>query len=278
MAVSSSSTPGRSPSAAASKPDKTKKQTKTVILKLSPKILRRFQEPTPKSEEQSTASVASSPAPAVDDATIVKAPENNDNASESNSTPAPATDSANGEASKKRKAPGAGSKRSLGQMIDTADLPKPRGKPGPKKKARLEDGAADSTVKMSVPAFGPSGQKLGPKANQGAINAGLRNLDRSGKPCRKWIKKAFSVKSFTGVSWDLPSWRGNERPATLNGEDSSEAKDITQQSSSDIKPNESDTAMDSNAGEQPDPMLMSTPAASSPAPMPPPSSVVAAQG
>jgi len=70
--------------------DKTKKQTKTVILKLSPKILRRFQEPTPKSEEQSAASVASSPAPAVDDATIVKTSENNDNASESNSTPAPA--------------------------------------------------------------------------------------------------------------------------------------------------------------------------------------------
>ncbi|KIV82530.1 hypothetical protein PV11_04632 [Exophiala sideris] len=279
MAVSSSSTPGRSPSAAASKTDKTKKQTKIAILKLSPKILRRFQEPTPKAEEQSTASVGSSPpAPAVDDATIVKASENNDGASESNSTPAPATDSASGDATKKRKPPGAGSKRSLGQMIDTADLPKPRGKPGPKKKPRLEDGAADSTTKMSVPAFGPGGQKLGPKANQGAINAGLRALDRSGKPCRKWIKKPFSVKSFTGVAWDLPSWKGNERPVLLNGEDSSETKDISQQSSSDIKPNESDAAMDSNAGDQPDPMIMSTPAASSPAPMLPPSSVVAAQG
>lgn len=49
--------------------------------------------------------------------------------------------------------------------------------------------------------------KLGPKANQGAINAGLRALDRTGKPCRKWERKGFSVKSFTGVSWQLPSWR-----------------------------------------------------------------------
>src|SRR5206468_2667106 len=48
---------------------------------------------------------------------------------------------------------------------------------------------------------------LGPKANQGAINAGLRALDRSGKPCRKWEKKGFHIKSFTGVVWGLPTWR-----------------------------------------------------------------------
>ena len=49
--------------------------------------------------------------------------------------------------------------------------------------------------------------KLGPKANQGAINAGLRALDRSGKPCRRWEKKTLSLKSFTGVTWATPSWR-----------------------------------------------------------------------
>jgi INO80 complex subunit Ies4 len=49
--------------------------------------------------------------------------------------------------------------------------------------------------------------KLGPKANQGAINAGLRALDRTGKPCRKWIKKGLQIKSFTGVIWQLPTWR-----------------------------------------------------------------------
>lgn len=124
----------------------------------------------------------------------------------------------------------------------------------------------------------PGGHRLGPKANQGAINAGLRALDRSGKPCRKWNKKPFTLKSFTGIVWEVPSWKGNERLPVLNGEESSDAKEISQQSSSDMKPNGSDAAMDSNAGEHPDPMVLSTPAASSPAPMPPPPATVAAQG
>ena len=49
--------------------------------------------------------------------------------------------------------------------------------------------------------------KLGPKANQGAINAGLRALDRTGKPCKKWKKSGFSVKTFTGVGWEISTWR-----------------------------------------------------------------------
>ena len=49
--------------------------------------------------------------------------------------------------------------------------------------------------------------KLGPKANQGIINAGLRALDRTGTPCRKWDKTGFRVKSFTGRVWEISSWR-----------------------------------------------------------------------
>ena len=52
--------------------------------------------------------------------------------------------------------------------------------------------------------IGFTGHKLGPKANQGAINAGLRALDRSGKPCRKWNKKPFQLKSFTGIMLGRP--------------------------------------------------------------------------
>lgn len=124
---------------------------------------------------------------------------------------------------------------------------------------------------------GFTGHKLGPKANQGAINAGLRALDRSGKPCRKWSKKPFQLKSFTGIVWDVPSWRGTEN-LKVNGDQSNDIRDISQQSSSDIKPNESDAAMDSTAGDQPDTMLMSTPAASSPVPMPEQTPIVAALG
>jgi hypothetical protein len=48
--------------------------------------------------------------------------------------------------------------------------------------------------------------KLGPKANTGAINDKLRALDRTGKPCKRWSKAGFTVKSFTGVQWMVPTW------------------------------------------------------------------------
>lgn len=49
--------------------------------------------------------------------------------------------------------------------------------------------------------------RLGPKANTGAINAGLRALDRTGAPCRKWEKQPLRLRSFTGILWQLPSWK-----------------------------------------------------------------------
>jgi hypothetical protein len=59
---------------------------------------------------------------------------------------------------------------------------------------------------------GLAAHKLGPKANQGAINAGLRALDRSGKPCRKWSKGGFTLKSFTGIVWEIPRWTAPPKP------------------------------------------------------------------
>ncbi len=64
----------------------------------------------------------------------------------------------------------------------------------------------------------------------------------------------------------------------INGDDSSDTKDISMQSSSEVKPTESDTAMDSNHGEANDAMAISTSMASSPPPVPAQSAVVAAQG
>ncbi|KAK6539332.1 hypothetical protein TWF694_009565 [Orbilia ellipsospora] len=64
------------------------------------------------------------------------------------------------------------------------------GKPGPKKR-KLDDGSSHP----------PS--RLGPKASGGAINAGLRALDRSGNPCKKWSKAPLSFKSFTGFQFTL---------------------------------------------------------------------------
>jgi hypothetical protein len=137
MAISSSNTT-RSPSAATIRVDKNKKQGKVVVLKLSPKLLQRFEPPSTKEDDESTPSSASSPAPVADDASTLKVPDINDNASESNSTPAPSNGDANSsDPSKKRKGPAPGYKRSLGQMVESNGTPKPRGKPGPKKKPRL---------------------------------------------------------------------------------------------------------------------------------------------
>jgi INO80 complex subunit Ies4 len=66
---------------------------------------------------------------------------------------------------------------------------------------------------------------LGPKANQGAINAGLRALDRSGAACRKWNKRGFSVKSFTGIVWELPSWTAPKREAKDEPDENGDGKE-----------------------------------------------------
>jgi hypothetical protein len=83
--------------------------------------------------------------------------------------------------------------------------------------SRSEDGTIDPSSSLRA----AGAHKLGPKANQGAINAGLRALDRSGTPCRKWAKGSFRLKSFTGVVWEVNRWTAPTRMAvqnTQNGE------------------------------------------------------------
>jgi hypothetical protein len=109
-------------------------------------------------------------------------------------------------------------------------------------------------------------QKLGPKANQGAINAGLRALDRTGKfRCRKWEKKGFQVRSFTGVSWSVPTWRAPKNVAAFNDDVKSDSN-----ASSDAKVKDESSAISDKSGL---PVGSATPvppaangAASSPAP------------
>ena len=98
-----------------------------------------------------------------------------------------------------------------------------------------EDGSIDHSSTAPRAANATAAHKLGPKANQGAINAGLRALDRSGKPCRKWHKGSFKLKSFTGVIWEIPRWKappkvtveGNS-DGSASGESSNENKDNSQ--------------------------------------------------
>lgn len=96
------------------------------------------------------------------------------------------------------------------------------------------DGTIDRSGETGAPVKATgnaAAHKLGPKANTGAINAGLRALDRSGKPCRRWEKKGLQLKSFTGTTWGMTSWKAPTRANGLdaNGETKSD-------SSSDVKP------------------------------------------
>ncbi|KAL4784521.1 INO80 complex, subunit Ies4 [Aspergillus varians] len=226
-----------------------------VVLKVSSSLLRKFA-PVPdikeKKKRNSTAAkknessvdpptkkedVPSSPASSAIDppppASSV------DNASDAASTPAPGNSA---DASRKSlPGPKPGAKRGLNPTSDSSL--KPRGKPGPKKRPRLEDGSTENT-RLST-------HRLGPKANTGAINAGLRALDRTGAPCRKWERKPLQLKSFTGIQWQLPSWRA---PRSQKQEENGEAKEgVLETGDSDSRANQSASGVPSeksNSGDR----------------------------
>jgi len=140
---------------------------------------------------------------------------------------------------------------------------KQKGKPGPKKKPRLEDGTIDHAAK-------PAAHKLGPKANQGAINAGLRALDRSGTPCRRWQKGGFKLKSFTGVMWEIPRWEAPPKKAPESTTEDSAAASAADSSTKENKENAAGETSAANSNSGVDAEMPSAPPsnhASSPAPM-----------
>ncbi|CAD6499469.1 BgTH12-03585 [Blumeria graminis f. sp. triticale] len=184
-----------------------------LILKMSPKYLQRFK-PSSTPDEESTSreiSVSSKVESTSTSSNPEITPYSNSQTpvqpgSPNSLMPPPS------ESNKKK-----GTKRSVAAALGTAGIsqPKIRGKPGPKKKARLEDGTIDHS---NATTRAPNGTliKLGPKANQGAINAGLRALDRSGKPCRRWGKGNLKLKSFTGVCWEIPRWEAHHGVVAIN--------------------------------------------------------------
>ncbi|KAI0201947.1 INO80 complex, subunit Ies4 [Astrocystis sublimbata] len=184
------------------------KSLATVTLKVPSSRLRKILDPswteeeTPKKDSAASSPVALNDVPAV-------VTSQDDNASPSS----PGTPAAGGTPSQTPMGPPTDNLKKKGVKRSAAaanndPTAKIRGKPGPKKKARLEDGTIDPNGRPGGSAY----HKLGPKANQGAINAGLRALDRSGAPCRKWTKGGFRLKSFTGVLWEIPRWTAPSKP------------------------------------------------------------------
>ncbi|KAI9756871.1 MAG: hypothetical protein M1815_002658 [Lichina confinis] len=218
---------------------KTTKLSKVVTLRLPPAQLARFASPPPSRSD--SPSHASTPAIQITDESPpeekpaeAKEPEPEP---EPEAGPKPKSKSKSSAASAKSRTTGglevptppvrdrsaaalkAAATRRLNASLGGA-LPRIRAKPGPKRKGKGDD---PNEPNRKGGNGGTGSHKLGPKANQGAINAGLRALDRSGKPCRRWEKKKLQLKSFTGVCWEVPTWR-SPRPVPITPEADS-AKD-----------------------------------------------------
>ncbi|KAF7883542.1 uncharacterized protein EAF02_005462 [Botrytis sinoallii] len=225
------------------------KSSMIITLKLSPAKLRGVGQPLVKEDSPSKDSTSTIPtttpvaksqkcdAPVESDPNT-PAPNGTDTTSFHHRWPPPT------EAIKKK----AGVKRSSTAALGSDTTPRARGKPGPKKKARLDDGTLAPNGSTPRASNGNS-SRLGPKANQGAINAGLRALDRSGKPCRKWEKRSFIIKTFTGIPIEIPRWRAPPKvtvnPSTegsSTGDSSKENKENSQ-----IESEKSTSAMDVDA-------------------------------
>ncbi|KAJ5782128.1 hypothetical protein N7457_003902 [Penicillium paradoxum] len=198
-----------------------------VVLKLSASALQQFSHDFQiKSSQNNTPDIKgtdqSSPASSAE-LPLVR-PSSADNGSDADAISTPATGATPGDTPRRKGVPGPkpGNKRTKEQTDPTA---KSRGRPGPKKKPRLDEGDATKV---------PAAQRLGPKANTGAINAGLRALDRSGSACRKWERKPLQLRSFTGIMWQLPSWR---TPSMSNSNSSVDSKvSVLESGDSDMKP------------------------------------------
>ncbi|KAI4689040.1 hypothetical protein J4E81_007757 [Alternaria sp. BMP 2799] len=237
-------------------------KTLVVALKLSPDSLRDFpHEPATPPKEEAKPSPPT-PAPQINEPSPA-------------ATPADSTPNMNGSTpsslappSSKRKGPKPGSKRSAAQMEAGANgagaTPKPsKAKPGPKRK-KMGDMINDPNSKGPFPA--PAAiNKAGPKANLGAINERLRALDRSGAKCRRWEKKGFQVRSFTGVMWQVPTYQPGRKGAFADDVKS----DSTGTSESKLK--DESSAISDKSGLNGDSTPVPTPLngiASSPAPIP----------
>ena len=123
-----------------------------------------------------------------------------------------------------------------------------------------ENGRLDGrTAAAKAMGYNAAAHKLGPKANQGVINEKLRALDRTPKPCRRWQKTGFRIKSFTGRVWEVPTWR------TPQVRCFGEAAESREDSSNDISKENSS----SNVGSDKSPAGDNTIHASSPIPIAP---------
>ncbi|KAL9103746.1 MAG: hypothetical protein Q9163_001250 [Psora crenata] len=198
------------PTVASSKQNKTTKPSMIVQLRLSAAHLSDFPRDPPPTDltdtKPSSSTVAKSPALRASASAPIKS-ENDVSLSVSGAGYDPQTSNTKLEQEGESAGVKTGVKRELDDGVASEDKIKP--KPAQRKRPRVgESGRIDGrTAAAKAMGYNPAAHKLGPKANQGIINEKLRALDRTSKPCRKWQKTVFKLKSFTGKVWELPTWR-----------------------------------------------------------------------
>ena len=98
---------------------------------------------------------------------------------------------------------------SISSLQRSSPAPDGTGTPGPSNNTNSTGGAGGSGIsqyKINVGLKGDSTSGL----TMNSINPALYVLDKSGKPCRRWIKKQKQFKSFTGFKMKYTKYDAQE--------------------------------------------------------------------
>ncbi|KAI5949656.1 hypothetical protein CANMA_005463 [Candida margitis] len=97
---------------------------------------------------------------------------------------------------------------SISNSQRSSPAPEGTGTPGPSNNANSTgaSGSGISQYKINVGLKGDSTSGL----TMNSINPALYVLDKSGKPCRRWVKKQKQFKSFTGFKMKYTAYEGKE--------------------------------------------------------------------
>ncbi|ODV94513.1 hypothetical protein PACTADRAFT_51337 [Pachysolen tannophilus NRRL Y-2460] len=179
-------------------------KTKLVTLHLSSKVLGSIKEPSTPPRNSNSQSIASSP---LIQPTPVSAIYNNTELLQDLSrTTTPGGNSLNvgasGEPAKKK----SGGKKIVGGIISGTSGT--GGASGGNKKYLLSSPVPESPIGATdTPLNKLGGTNNGRSGLAATANGGLLELDKTGKPCKKWIKKPRPIKAFTGFNISLLIWK-----------------------------------------------------------------------
>lgn len=122
---------------------------------------------------------------------------------------------------------------SISSLQRSSPAPEGTGTPGPSNSANNTGtaGSGISQYKINVGLKGDSTSGL----TMNSINPALYILDKSGKPCQRWVKKSKQFKSFTGFKMKYTKYEPKEPgPKDGNKSGGNAAKEVSESAKSNI--------------------------------------------